>query len=93
MFLNTKIEAREAEAAMRQIEDSLKLLQTDYLDAVQIHCVQTREKFANWGKPDGIYTLLAKLKQQKVIRFIGVTGHVAGCLKEAVTRTSSTRSS
>lgn len=86
VFLNTKIEAREAEAAMRQIEDSLKLLQTDYLDGVQIHCVLTREKFANWGKPDGIYTLLAKLKQQKVIHCIGVTGHVASCLKEAVTR-------
>jgi aryl-alcohol dehydrogenase-like predicted oxidoreductase len=86
VFLNTKIEAREAEAAMRQIEDSLKLLQTDYLDGVQIHCVQTREKFANWGKPDGIYTLLAKLKQQKVIRFIGLTGHVPRCLKEGVTR-------
>ncbi|MGE5610805.1 MAG: hypothetical protein ACM359_16260 [Bacillota bacterium] len=28
-----------------------------------------------WGKPTGVYTALLKLREQKVTRFIGVTGH------------------
>ena len=86
VFLSTKVEAREADAAMRQIEGSLKLMQTDYLDGVQIHGIRTREHYSRWDKSDGIYTLLTRLRQQKVIRFLGVTGHVASCLKEAVTQ-------
>jgi aryl-alcohol dehydrogenase-like predicted oxidoreductase len=85
IYLNTKTAKRQADDAMRDIETSLKLLQTDYLDAVQIHCAMPNEDLAAWGKPDGVYTLLRKLKDQKTIRFIGVTSHVdANCLKQAV---------
>ena len=85
VYLNTKTGKRKADEAMRDIETSLRLLQTDYLDAVQIHCVLTTDDIAAWGKPDGVYTLLRKLKDQKTIRFIGVTGHAdAKCLKQAV---------
>ena len=85
IYLNTKTYKRKADDAMRDIETSLQLLQTDYLDAVQIHCVMPNEDIASWGKPDGVYTLLRKLKDQKTIRFIGVTGHAdANCLKQAV---------
>ena len=85
VYLNTKTGKRKADEAMRDIETSLRLLQTDYLDAVQIHCVLTTDDIAAWGKPDGVYTLLRKLKDQKTIRFIGVTSHIEGpCLKQAV---------
>ena len=85
IYLNTKTAKRKADEAMRDIEASLKLLQTHYLDAVQIHSAMPNEDLASWGKPDGVYTLLRKLKDQKTIRFIGVTGHSgASCLKQAV---------
>jgi uncharacterized protein len=85
IYLNTKTVKRKADDAMRDIEASLRLLQTDYLDAVQIHSVKPDEDLAIWGKPDGVYTLLRKLKDQKTIRFIGLTGHSgASCLKQAV---------
>jgi predicted aldo/keto reductase-like oxidoreductase len=85
-YLNTKTMKRNADEAMRDIETSLKLLQTDYLDSFQIHCVDPKkDDIKSWGKPDGVYTLVRKLKDQKVFRFIGVTTHLsAAALKEAL---------
>jgi len=86
VFLNTKSMKRDPDEAMRDIETSLKLLQTDYLDSFQIHCVDpAKDDIRTWGKPDGIYTLVRKLKDQKVFRFIGITTHVsAAALKETL---------
>jgi aryl-alcohol dehydrogenase-like predicted oxidoreductase len=85
IYLNTKTAKRKADEAMRDIETSLKLLQTDYLDSVQIHCATPDEDIASWRKSDGVYTLLRKLKDQKTIRFIGLTSHIdAKCLQQAV---------
>ena len=85
IYLATKTLLRDADEAMRDIETSLKLLQTDHLDCLQVHKIAPDEDLKRIGKPDGVYTLLQKLRDQKVIRFIGVTGHLgAGCLKQAI---------
>ena len=76
VYLNTKTLLRKSDEAMRDIETSLKLLQTDRLDGIQIHWIQDgKDDLAALGAPDGVYTLLRKLRDQKVIRFIGVTTH------------------
>ena len=77
VYLATKTLKRGADEAMRDIETSLKLLQTDHVDCLQIHCLDPKEDLARLGKPDGVYTLLQKLRGENVIRFIGVTGHLA----------------
>lgn len=85
VFLATKTAKRDADEAMRDIETSLKLLQTDHIDCLQVHCVSPKEDLARLGKPDGVYTLLRKLRDQKVIRFLGVTSHLgADVLKQAI---------
>ncbi len=86
VFLNTKSMKRDPDEAMRDIETSLKLLQTDYLDSFQIHCIDPKQDDLNsFGKPHGIYTLIRKLKDQKVFRFIGITTHLdAAFLKQAL---------
>jgi predicted aldo/keto reductase-like oxidoreductase len=44
-----------------------------------------KDDIRSWGKPAGIYTLVRKLKEQKVFRFIGVTTHVsAAAMKETL---------
>ena len=76
VYLATKTMKRGADEAMRDIETSLRLLRTDRIDCLQVHCVNPKEDLTRLGKPDGVYTLLTKLRDQKVIRFIGVTTHL-----------------
>jgi len=75
VFLATKTGQRSYDGTMRDVEASLKRLRTDNVDLLQIHGVRTREDLEKWGKPDGVLTALRKLRDQKVTRFIGVTGH------------------
>ncbi|GAI60818.1 unnamed protein product, partial [marine sediment metagenome] len=75
VFLATKTGNRSYDGAMREVDASLKRLRTDYLDLLQIHGVRAKDEFAKWDKPDGVLKALHKLRDEKVTRFIGVTGH------------------
>ncbi len=87
VFLATKVESRTYDGALRGIEQSLKRLQTDHVDLIQIHGVSSTEDLDAWEKPTGVLAALRKLRDQKVTRFIGVTGHEnAPRLREAITR-------
>ncbi len=87
VFLATKTNARTYDGTMRSVELSLKRLQTDHLDLLQIHGVSATEDVAAWGKSDGVLAAFEKLRDQKVIRFFGVTGHEdAARLKECIER-------
>lgn len=75
VFLATKTGDRTYNGAMREAEESLKRLQTDHLDLYQVHGVRANEDITLWDKPDGVMKALYKLRDEKVTRFIGVTGH------------------
>ncbi len=75
VFLATKTGNRSYDGAMRGVEASLKRLRTDRLDLLQIHGVKAEEDFTKWEKSDGVLKALCKLRDEKVTRFIGVTGH------------------
>jgi aryl-alcohol dehydrogenase-like predicted oxidoreductase len=75
VFLTSKTLSRTYDGAMRDLEGSLKRLQTDHLDLYQVHSVTEKEDITLWGKPDGMLKAFYKLRDEKVIRFIGVTGH------------------
>ncbi len=75
VFLACKTGDRSYDGTMQSVEQSLKQLRTDHLDLLQIHGVSSREDLPAWGKPSGVFTALQKLREQRVTRFIGVTGH------------------
>jgi len=75
VFLACKTGDRSYDGTMRSVEQSLKRLRTDRLDLLQIHGVTGKDDPSAWGKPTGVVTALQKLREQKVTRFIGVTGH------------------
>jgi len=75
VFLATKTGNRSYDGTMREVEASLKRLRTYRLDLLQIHGVKAKEDFTKWDKPDGVLKALYKLRDEKVTRFIGVTGH------------------
>lgn len=75
VFLAGKTGQRTYDGAMREVEASLKHLRTDHVDLLQVHNTKANEDLAAWGKPNGVFRALGKLREEKVARFIGVTGH------------------
>jgi predicted aldo/keto reductase-like oxidoreductase len=75
IFLSTKISARDPEKAKLEIEESLKRLQTDKLDILKIHAVESMEEVNNICKKGGVLDIISRLKEEGVTRFIGFSGH------------------
>ena len=77
IFLATKLEERTADQAWRQLEESLKRLNTDYLDLLQIHSVKGSQEIPQIVGKGGVLEALHKAKEQKVARLIGFSGHAS----------------
>jgi aryl-alcohol dehydrogenase-like predicted oxidoreductase len=75
IFLASKSQERGRDAMLRSVEKSLELLRTDHLDLIQMHSLQSLEELDQVEAPDGALGALRKLKDEKVVRFIGATGH------------------
>jgi uncharacterized protein len=87
VFLATKFEARDRDGVMRQLEGSLKRLRTDRLDLYQVHLVESLADLDALGLPGGALAALREIKEQKIARFIGFTGHLdAAAMAEAARR-------
>jgi aryl-alcohol dehydrogenase-like predicted oxidoreductase len=77
VFLMTKVctHGRDAKVAMRQLEESLRRLRTDYLDLWQVHeCVYDSDPELHFA-PGGVIEALDRAKRQGKVRFVGFTGH------------------
>lgn len=75
IFLATKTGERTYDGALRSVEASLKRLRTDRVDLFQVHATRADEDIEAWGKPGGVLKAFEKLRDEKVVRWIGVTGH------------------
>jgi aryl-alcohol dehydrogenase-like predicted oxidoreductase len=66
---------RDRHEAMRQLEDSLRRLKTDYLDLWQVHeLVYDNEPELHFA-PGGVIEALEEARRQGKVRFLGFTGH------------------
>jgi len=76
-FLMTKNCAhdRKADNSMVKLEESLRRLQTDYLDLWQIHEVVWPDDPDRIFAPGGAAEAMLRAKEQGKVRFIGFTGH------------------
>lgn len=81
IVLCTKSAPNKPEAFMANIENSLKKMQTDYIDVFQVH---NPSFVPRPGGEDGIYDTLLKAKEQGKIRHIGITNHKLQLAEEAV---------
>jgi predicted aldo/keto reductase-like oxidoreductase len=87
-FLMTKIDGHSREAAAKQIDESLRRLQTDHVDLLQVHEVirptDPDHVFAEGGSMEAI---LAAKKAGK-LRYIGFTGHKSGEIHKKMLETA-----
>jgi predicted aldo/keto reductase-like oxidoreductase len=77
IFLATKCRNRDADETKSEIECSLKRLQTDHLDLLQIHSIESVEDVKEITKKNGMYSVLQDMKEQGVTKFIGFSGHTS----------------
>ena len=75
VFLMTKIDGRTKKEAAKQIEESLKRLQTDHVDLLQFHEVIRMEDPDRVFAPGGALEAFMEAKQAGKLRYIGFTGH------------------
>ena len=73
--LATKLSARTADGARRQIELSLKRLRTDRVDVMHIHALKDLKDLDAIGARGGVLEALLEAREQKITRAIGITCH------------------
>ena len=74
-FLATKTKERTRDGSLRMIERSLTLLNTDHVDLWQLHDIGLAEDVNAVFGNGGAMEALLQMQEQKVVRFLGVTGH------------------
>ncbi len=81
IFIATKTQAKTPDKFRQDLETSLKMLQTDYIDVYQFHCVD--QCYAP-GDGTGMYECMLEAKDKGMIRHIGITAHKINVAYECV---------
>jgi aryl-alcohol dehydrogenase-like predicted oxidoreductase len=74
-FLATKTGTRTAPGAREDLHRSLERLRVDHVDLIQIHSLGHPDDWDQAMGPGGVLEALVEARGQKLVRFIGVTGH------------------
>jgi aryl-alcohol dehydrogenase-like predicted oxidoreductase len=75
IFLNSKSHSRDKKGALQHLRETLKNMQTDYLDLWQVHDVRTEEDIEEIFSRGGALEAFVEARKKGLVRFIGVTGH------------------
>ena len=81
IYIATKTAAKNGEELKKDLETSLSLLKTDYIDLYQFHNPSFCPK-PNDGT--GLYEAMLEAKAEGKVRHIGITNHRLGVAKEAI---------
>jgi hypothetical protein len=75
VFLATKTHNRTRDGSLQLLEDSLKRLRTDHIDLWQLHNITRTEQLDQIFGKDGAIEALTRARDEKIVRFLGITGH------------------
>jgi len=75
VFLATKINKRKHDDVLAELRQNLKELQTDQVDLIQVHAINTMADLEAALAPDGAISALEEARRQGMTRFVGITGH------------------
>lgn len=74
-FLATKTGERRYDEAKAEFENSLKRLQVDSVDLIQLHYLVGEEEWDVAMAKGGVLDYLEEARDQGLVKYIGVTGH------------------
>jgi aryl-alcohol dehydrogenase-like predicted oxidoreductase len=75
VVLATKTVKRNAPAARRDLEQSLRELRTDLIDIYYMHCVNTLGDLDAVMAPGGSLEVAIEAQRAGLVKYIGITGH------------------
>ncbi|MBS3907370.1 MAG: aldo/keto reductase [Syntrophaceae bacterium] len=75
IFLASKSHERTGDGALKHLEITLKNMKTDFLDLWMVHDVRSPKDVEQIFAPRGAIKAFEAAKRNKVVRFIGISGH------------------
>lgn len=81
VVISTKSAGTDKKTVLAHIEESLRRLQTDYIDLFQFH---NPAVLPNSEDPDGSYAAALEMKEKGYVRHIGITNHGLRVAQEAI---------
>ncbi len=75
IYLACKTADRTAEGSKKELDESLRLLRTDYFDVYQMHALNTIDDINIAFSKNGVMTTLMQAKQEGIVRYLGITCH------------------
>ena len=85
-FLETKVDERDYDGAMREMERSLERMQTDHLDLVLHHFLKSSEEVVRVSRIGGAEEAIRKMMDEGVVRFRGFSTHLPEVALEGMQR-------
>jgi len=75
VFLACKTSHRDAQESQKDLENSLKLLKTDYFDLYQLHGMKSEKDYELVASKGGALETLKNAQDKGVVRYIGFSCH------------------
>lgn len=75
IFLASKSHERTGDGALKNLETTLKTMNTNYLDLWMIHDIRTPKDIDQIFAPKGAIKAYESAKRNKLVRFVGISGH------------------
>lgn len=86
IYLGCKTTQRSAEAARKELEQSLENLRTDYFDLYQLHAVTTLAEVNQIFDKNGAFETFLAAKEEGLIKHIGFSAHSVEAAIELMNR-------
>jgi predicted aldo/keto reductase-like oxidoreductase len=80
----TKTGSRTKKESLEDFKNSLKLLQTDHVDIIQLHGIDDEKTLTKAMGPDGALQTCKEAQKAGLADFIGITGHKPHILTKAI---------
>lgn len=83
-ILATKTGSRTRKESLDDFKSSLKRLQTDRLDIIQLHGIDDEKTLQKAISQDGVLQTCKQARKEGLVDFIGITGHKPRVLQKAI---------
>ncbi|MCL2359529.1 aldo/keto reductase [Candidatus Bathycorpusculum sp.] len=83
-IIATKTGNRTKPESLQDLRVSLKNLQTDYIDILQLHGIDDEKTLNNAMSEKGVLQTCKQAQREGLVKFIGITGHKPRVLTKAV---------